>query len=136
MGKTSNSTGALLLVVMLSLLVVDSLALVHPSIIDDNSISSIWSGWIDKDRAPILASCLYLMKSDKCQVELYNYYSNKSKKEVDLSCCVYVNYIGEECAASFESWFSSLGFKALKPNPMKLYNNCFKRLTVPAPPTL
>ncbi|KGN50979.1 hypothetical protein Csa_008880 [Cucumis sativus] len=132
----NNSTRVLLVVVMLSLLVVDSLALVQPSTVDDNGISSIWSDWLDEDRAPTLAPCLHMMRSEKCQVELYNYYFNISKKELDLSCCVYVNYMGKKCAAAFEFWFSFPSLEALKPNPMKVYNNCFKRLTFPAPTPL
>ena len=48
--KASYSTGALLVMTVLSLLVVDSLALVQPSTVDDDGISPIWSDWVDENR--------------------------------------------------------------------------------------
>ena len=131
MAKGSNAMGAMVIL----LLAINLAFLVQPSTADDDYNSPIWDRWVDEDRGINLRPCLDMMKSAKCQVELYNYYFNISTKELDLNCCVFVKVMGKRCARAFAGWFHFPEFEVFKPNPMKVYKNCVGRLDAlpPAP---
>ena len=107
--------------------------LVQSSGVDEDYNSSIWNDWLDEDRAFTLRPCLDRMRSAKCQVELYNYYFNISKKELDLNCCVFVKVMGKKCAQTFTFWYQFPDLEIYEPNPMKVYNNCATRLSASPP---
>lgn len=130
MAKGTNVMGAMVIL----LLAINMAILVQPSMVEDDYNSPIWDRWVDEDRGPNLRPCLDMMKSAKCQVELYNYYFNISKKELDLYCCVFVKVMGKECAQAFAGWYKFPGLEVYEPNPMKVYNNCVRRLDA-LPPT-
>ncbi|CAK9313458.1 unnamed protein product [Citrullus colocynthis] len=132
MAKGNNTMGA---IVILLLAINLAATLVQSSGVDEDYNSPIWDGWVDEDRGINLRPCLDRMKSAKCQVELYNYYFNISKKELDMNCCVFVKVMGKKCARAFASWYQFPGLEIYEPNPMKVYNNCVRRLGAlpPAP---
>lgn len=133
MANGTNTVGGILTILLLA---VNLAILVHPSMadVDDDYNSPIWNGWVDEDRASNLRPCLDMMKSAKCQVQLYNYYFNISKKELDLQCCVFVKIMGKYCAHAFAGWYEFPGLEVYEPNPMIVYNNCVGRLEA-LPPT-
>ena len=101
---------------------------------DNDYNSLIWDRWLDEDRVYYLRPCLNLIKSAKCQVQLYNNYFSLSKKELDLNCCVFVKVMGKKCTLNFAGWFNYPIFEIYKPNPMKLYKGCIARLSWSIPP--
>lgn len=129
MAKGTSTMGAIVIL----LLAINLATLVQPSMADEDYTSPIWDGWVDEDRGYNLRPCLDMMKSAKCQVELYNYYFNIGKEELDLICCVFVKIMGKSCAEAFTGWFEFPSYKAYEPNPMKLYTNCVRRLDALSP---
>uniref|UniRef100_A0A9I9E367 Uncharacterized protein n=1 Tax=Cucumis melo TaxID=3656 RepID=A0A9I9E367_CUCME len=59
------------------------------------------------------------MRRAKCQVDLYNYYFNISKKELDLNYCVFVKVVEKKCSQAFAFLYQFSGLKMYEPNPTK-----------------
>ncbi|KAG6575251.1 hypothetical protein SDJN03_25890, partial [Cucurbita argyrosperma subsp. sororia] len=125
MAKETSTVGALVVL----LLAVNLQVFVRLTKANDDYNSPIWDRWLDAGRAPYLRPCLNLMKSTKCQVQLYNNYFNIRKKKMDLNCCVFVKVMGENCARRFAGCFDYPSLEVYKPNPMKLYKTCVARLS-------
>ena len=83
------------------LLVVNLQGFLRVTRADDDYNSLIWDRWLDQNRAYYLRSCLNLIKSAKCQVQLYNNYFNLTKEELDLNCCIFVKIMGKKCTINF-----------------------------------
>lgn len=129
--KGSNTMKSTMVIILLA---INLTTLLQPSMANDDYNSPIWNGWVDEDRGTTLRPCLDIMKSAKCQVELYNYYFNISQKELDLNCCIFVKVMGKSCAQAFAGWFMFPDFEVYLPNPMKVYKNCARRLDALSPP--